>query len=277
MPTPTPALATVQEVYGAFGRRDLAGLASHLDDNVAWTDPGTTGIYAGKRMGKAAVLDFFRQLNEQLDISGFELRDVYTLGGKVAVTGHIEGKAKATGAPFNTDWAMTWEVNEEGKVTGHQLYLDSENVATALRGTHAASAGVQSAMGFYAAMDASDYEGLKARVSPDFVIYHPNFPKPLNFEEFYSQQVKPFNKAFTNPVHAIAESSLAGDKLTVRGVVTAKHTGEIMGIPASNNEVAVPYLTYATLDANGRIRELHVQFNQIAFLSQIGVNPVSSR
>jgi predicted ester cyclase len=135
--------------------------------------------------------------------------------------------------------------------------------------------GLQSGQDFLTAMDANDLAGLTSAVSKDFKIVHPNFPAPLSLQEFFEMQVKPFNAAFQGLVHTALDGSAGGNKLAMRGIVTGKHTGELMGIPASNNEISVPWLAFATLDDEGKIMELHVQFNQLSFLAQIGANPLA--
>ena len=135
--------------------------------------------------------------------------------------------------------------------------------------------GVRTGLDFLTAMDAGDLAGLRAVVSKDFRMVHPNFPNPLSLQEFFEMQVQPFNKAFQNLKHDVLDSSLDGNKLTMRGIATGKHVGELMGIPASGNDITVPWLAFATLDSNGKIKEYHVQFNQLSFLSQIGVNPMA--
>lgn len=270
----TPALETVQRFYGYFASGDMEAMSMALADDVAWTDPGTdvSNLYIGTRKGKAEVLDFFRQLNRHLEISTFEPHDFLTQGKRVVVTGYVAGKAIATGRPFATDWMMDWEIDDAGKVSRHHLYLDTDNLNKAIGG-----AGEKTGLRFLAAMDANDLPALKEAVSPDFRICHPNFPEPLTAEAFFEQQVKPVNAAIANIKHDVVDSCAEGKRLVLRGIVTGKHTGELTGIPATGNDIMVPWIAFATLDDSGKIRELHVQFNQIAFLTQLGKNPMAKK
>jgi steroid delta-isomerase-like uncharacterized protein len=45
-----------------------------------------------------------------------------------------------------------------------------------------------------------------------------------------------------------------GDKVTVRGLVTGKHVGEFMGVPASGNDMSVPLADYFRLEG-GKVKE----------------------
>ncbi|MCB0572590.1 MAG: nuclear transport factor 2 family protein [Phaeodactylibacter sp.] len=270
--TPTP-LDVVKQCYQDFAQGNIPGLISALSDDIIWIDPGRVGPYAGKREGKASILDFFTQLHEQLNITRFEPYEYVVEGNKACVTGYVEGIALATGAPFASDWAMAWEITPDGKVAYHHLYLDTDNIGKAI----ASKDLTQTGRNFIAAMDASDLEGLKACVSPDFTIYHPNFPHPLNLQGFFDMQVKPFNAAFQGMAHTLLDASCDGRKLCMRGIASGKHTGVLMGIEPTGNDIAVPWLAFTTLDSNGKIREMHVQFNQLAFLAQLGVNPMASK
>jgi predicted ester cyclase len=165
---------------------------------------------------------------------------------------------------------MTWEVNDAGKVVSHHLYLDTDNIANAIS-FRSAQVGID----FLKAMDASDYEKLKACVSADFKFFHPNFPQPINLDEYFEMQVTPFNKAFKNMTHTVVDSSCNGNTLSMRGVATGKHVGDLMGIAATGNDINVSWLAFAKLDTSGKIKEMHMQFNQLAFLGQLGINPMA--
>lgn len=123
----------VRQIYSDFGSGNIPGVIAALADKVEWTDAGhVADLYIGKRKGKAAVMDFFQKLGQYLSVSKFEIHDFFPDGNKVAVTGHIAGKANANGNAFATDWAMSWELNDAGKVVRHQLYLDTDNIAKAI-------------------------------------------------------------------------------------------------------------------------------------------------
>ncbi|RMG27718.1 MAG: hypothetical protein D6730_06580 [Bacteroidetes bacterium] len=267
----------VQQIYADFGQGNIAGIEARLDEAVAWTDAGSgvADLYIGTRKGKAAVLDFFEKLGHHLDITRFDLYDMLVDGNKVAVTGHITGKGRATGVDFASDWAMTWEINDVGKVTRHHLYLDTDQLGRAIDPAAYPAAGA--AYAFLRAMDQGDMQALYAVTSPDFVIYHPNHPQPLDRQTFWQQQVVPTNAAISGIHHEVKEVCVSGNKVSMVGVVTGTHTGDLMGIPASGNDIQTDWIAYVTLNDEGRIEELHVQFNQLAFLSQLGANPLAKK
>lgn len=56
------------------------------------------------------------------------------------------------------------------------------------------------------------------------------------------------------------------------GDFVGKHTGEFMGIPATNKDVRVPLCVVYDV-ADGRITEGRVYFEAPALLAQLGVTP----
>ncbi len=128
---------------------------------------------------------------------------------------------------------------------------------------------------FLAAMDANDSTALFANCAADFMVYHPNYPAPLGRAAFMAH-VRTMNAAFTGAKHTAMETISTANGAATLGKVSGKHTGTLNGIPPSNNDVSVPWLSYLKLDETGKATELHVQFNQISFLTQLGVKMTGS-
>lgn len=128
---------------------------------------------------------------------------------------------------------------------------------------------------FLAAMDANDSIKLFANCAADFIVYHPNYPAPLDRAAFMTH-IRTMNAAFTGAKHTALETISSADAAATLGSLSGKHTGILNGIPPSNNDITVAWLSYLKLDETGKATELHVQFNQISFLTQLGVKlPVS--
>ncbi len=123
---------------------------------------------------------------------------------------------------------------------------------------------------FLAAMDANDSTALFANCSADFVMHHPDSPTPLDRAAFM-KHVRDINTALSGTKHTAVETISTANAAASRGTVAGKHTGTFNGIPASNNDVNVDWISFATVDANGKISALHVQFNQVVFMTQLGV------
>ncbi len=125
-------LAVVQRCYELFGKGDIPALLNLLDDNVTWIDPGNVdGLYKGKRQGREEVGKFFKDLNEKLEVTGFDVKTLAPNNNDVIALGSISGASRGSGKPFSTEWAMVWGVKND-RIAFHQLYLDTDNIAKAL-------------------------------------------------------------------------------------------------------------------------------------------------
>lgn len=123
--------ATVQGLYAAFGRNDIEAILAAVDADAEWTNAGPPEIpYAGERRGVAQVRQFFETLGANVEVGSFEPREYFASGDRVAVFGSWSGRAKPTGKPYTSDWAMTWTLNN-GKVTSFRSYEDTHAMVQA--------------------------------------------------------------------------------------------------------------------------------------------------
>src|SRR6185295_11481601 len=124
----TSAQATVQivkQIYADFGTGNIPGVLSKLDENVTWVDPGNvSGLYEGTRKGKQSVANFFNQLGSLIEVSSFDVKQLFEYDGTVYAIGQIGGTTRNLKKQMDTDWVMLWKFNDKGLVTFHQLYLD---------------------------------------------------------------------------------------------------------------------------------------------------------
>jgi predicted ester cyclase len=68
----------------------------------------------------------------------------------------------------------------------------------------------------------------------------------------------------------VDEMIAEGDRVSVRGVMSGKHTGEFMGVPPTGNQLNVPLSDYFRI-ANGKIAEHWGVMDSGAMLMQLGV------
>lgn len=123
----------VKDAYAAFQRGDINTILNMLDDAVDWQGViGTEGVLpqAGRRHGRAAVAEFFKQVAEAITFDTFEPREFIAQGDKVAVMGHYRGKANTTGGTYDTDWVMTFEIRG-GRVVRFREFTDSAQLVRA--------------------------------------------------------------------------------------------------------------------------------------------------
>jgi ketosteroid isomerase-like protein len=126
-------IQTVQQCYAEFGKGNPQGVLDLLHEDVLWIDPGYPEIpYAGKRRGKAEVLQFFGEMSQTVQFTQFEPRNFWNDGDMVVVKGYFAGKALPTGKSFESEWVMLWEV-KDGKVKYYQAFVDTHSVAGAIK------------------------------------------------------------------------------------------------------------------------------------------------
>lgn len=101
-------LATVNAVYSAFGRGDVAAILDHMADDVAW-DHGirdTQIPYLQPGTGKEHVAAFFAAVGSNLEFTTFEPLVMCTADDTVMVALREAGRNVVTGAPLPEDTAV---------------------------------------------------------------------------------------------------------------------------------------------------------------------------
>ncbi|MCA1586716.1 MAG: nuclear transport factor 2 family protein [Acidobacteria bacterium] len=123
----------VREIFEAFGRRDIGAMLERFHDQITWEPVMGAAKHvpmSGKRVGKEAVVEFFRLLDEHVTFDRFEPQQFIAQGDQVVTLGHYEGRAKATGRTFEADWAMVNTVRN-GKITSFREYVSTSAIDAA--------------------------------------------------------------------------------------------------------------------------------------------------
>jgi ketosteroid isomerase-like protein len=121
----------VQQIYADFGQGKVQAILERMNPDVDWVNAGPLAVpYARGRRGLGEVSEFFSTLAATVDVQSFEPREFFASGDRVVVLGAWSGRAKTTGKPFASDWAMAWTV-KAGKVTSFRSYEDTHLVAAA--------------------------------------------------------------------------------------------------------------------------------------------------
>jgi len=131
-------IGVVQNGYAAFGRGDIPGLLSMLDDKVEWKTPGTADLpTAGTRRGQAEVAEFFGKVNELFEFEVFEPQSFMADGDRVVVLGTNRYKVKGgSGTSLTEDWCHIFTI-KGGKIVAFQEFLDTAPFAAELKTTAA--------------------------------------------------------------------------------------------------------------------------------------------
>ena len=117
----------VKDAYAAFVRGDVAAILDVVADDVEWEGvKGAEGVVpqAGVRQGRAAVAQFFQQVNETIAFETFEPGEYVAQGDLVVAIGRYSGKARPTGRALGGDFAMVFSIRD-GKIARFREFTDS--------------------------------------------------------------------------------------------------------------------------------------------------------
>jgi ketosteroid isomerase-like protein len=125
---------TVQSLYEAFARGDVATILAALSPDVVWSNAGPDDLeYFGTRHGRDGALEVFTILGRDFEIAEFAPQRFFGDGDQVVVTVHQKATVKATGRSFEQDLVHVWTFGADGLVTRFLDVQDSAGVAAALR------------------------------------------------------------------------------------------------------------------------------------------------
>jgi ketosteroid isomerase-like protein len=109
---------SVQAIYDAFGRGDVAAIVDRLADDVEWDQdaPGYGIPIYEPGVGKEHVKRFFEAVQD-LEFLRFEPTNFLTGGNQVAVPINLEVEVKSTGKIVEALEIHLWTFGEDGKVS----------------------------------------------------------------------------------------------------------------------------------------------------------------
>jgi ketosteroid isomerase-like protein len=124
--TLTDNATRVAKIYEAFKNGDIPYILDNLADDCKFITPGEGylphgGTYTGKE-----ISDFFKKLNEAEEFNEFNPVSIRSLDENEVVSfGNMKSTSRKTGKKANSDWAMHWKFNEEGKAVYCHNYFDT--------------------------------------------------------------------------------------------------------------------------------------------------------
>jgi ketosteroid isomerase-like protein len=120
-------IATVQELYAAFGRGDIPAILDRIADDVEWDPAPNAGQEAGvpwlaHRVGRHGVAEFFASL-APLEFPRFEPHTYLANDDQVAVLISLEFRVKSTGHTVAEDEVHVLDAT--GQVSAYQHFVDT--------------------------------------------------------------------------------------------------------------------------------------------------------
>lgn len=86
----------------------------------------------GTYQGKDGAIKFFTIFGETLQAGEFHTEAVITQANHVAMYGTLKHTARATGRPFESDWALIMKFDDDGKLSLYHFYEDTASLEWAL-------------------------------------------------------------------------------------------------------------------------------------------------
>ena len=129
-------VATVQTIYGAFGRGDVPAVQARVTDHTHWDFAGGRGEVPWHATidGRENLPRFFELLGGGIELRAFEPREFMHCGPHVVVDVRIEYTVRKTGKRVAMDQLHWWTLDGSGKVARLRHYEDTAQVLEAVRG-----------------------------------------------------------------------------------------------------------------------------------------------
>ena len=129
-----PKIQTVQGIYEAFGRGDVAYIVDHVTDDVDWAScPGSSvAPWHGVRKGKGEVTSFFQALASQLDVTEFTTLSFTSNDSDVMAVIRFVAASRATGKKAAMDIHHWWRFRGD-RVSFYRGTEDTAATAEMLR------------------------------------------------------------------------------------------------------------------------------------------------
>jgi len=133
MTSPEQNLAIAQQLYAAFGRRDMPAIIALLGDDVEWGEPANPyNPAAGTRRGHRGFLEWANIGRAAEDILALDIHKMLSDHETVAVIGHMKCLAKPTGKTYESDFVHLVTVRA-GRIVKFQELFDTYAAGEAFR------------------------------------------------------------------------------------------------------------------------------------------------
>jgi len=125
---------------------------------------------------------------------------------------------------------------------------------------------------FHEVSEGGDEAGLRAIVTPNFQLYGPGNPTPMNADQGI-QMGGMFINAFPDGRSTIEEMVAQDNVVATRGFYQGTHRGEFMGMPATGRRVEVPWISFDRI-INGKLAEHRFLMDIQVMMQQLSAVPV---
>jgi predicted ester cyclase len=121
---------------------------------------------------------------------------------------------------------------------------------------------------FYSAIDEGNTEKAGMYLTNDFKAYLPSAPTALDKKGFIGF-CQGFKTGFPDMKHELVHVFADDNDVAVNGIFIGTNTGSMMGNPATQNKVKLPFNTIMEMNGKGQIKLLKVQYDNKAVETQL--------
>jgi ketosteroid isomerase-like protein len=126
-------LDTINAIYADFLAGDIEALLGKLTDDVAWRSHHDPIVpWSGDYPGKSEVPKFFLAIQEHVDITAFDLKEMAEVDDVVFSAGSLSCAVKSNGKASTSSWIFVWRFRGD-LVCSYDLYSSPE-LAASFRG-----------------------------------------------------------------------------------------------------------------------------------------------
>jgi steroid delta-isomerase-like uncharacterized protein len=110
-------------------------------------------------------------------------------------------------------------------------------------------------------------------LSPDFVNHDPADPEDVRGIDAIKERVRGYHTAMPDLVVTIEEAFASGDLVATRWNARGTNEGELAGMPATHKQMNITGMSIDRFDADGKLRETWDQWDNLGFMTQLGLIP----
>ena len=127
-------IQVINALYNGFSTGDMSSVLGLMDSKIEWNEAESDSLAVGNPyIGPDAILEgVFARLGANHEHFGLQEVKVHGMSDNmVLATLRYDAKVKATGKSYNAQAAHLWTLNDEGKITAFQQYVDTKKLADA--------------------------------------------------------------------------------------------------------------------------------------------------
>jgi hypothetical protein len=129
-------IAIAQQLLAGIGEgRSPETLAALFAEDLRFEIQGDDGVlpWIGRRSGRQAAADFFRNIRMLTEPVKFEVEDILASSNRAVIVGELATRIKSSGKITHSQFAIVLRISSE-KIVRFQMLEDSFDLARAARG-----------------------------------------------------------------------------------------------------------------------------------------------